>query len=62
MDDVEIVGWGHTPVGRLQHVMAVLQLTGNAGAMQIPGATVTGVFNMGGLAVANYASVLERVR
>ncbi|WP_462187188.1 MULTISPECIES: thiolase domain-containing protein [unclassified Frankia] len=55
---------GH-PVGATgvsQHVMAVLQLTGNAGAMQIPGATVAGVFNMGGLAVANYASVLKRVR
>ncbi|KEZ34706.1 hypothetical protein CEDDRAFT_03917, partial [Frankia sp. CeD] len=55
---------GH-PVGATgvsQHVMAVLQLTGTAGAMQIPGATVAGVFNMGGLAVANYASVLERVR
>ncbi|OAA23060.1 hypothetical protein AAY23_10571 [Frankia casuarinae] len=39
-----------------------MQLTGTAGAMQIPGATVAGVFNMGGLAVANYASVLERVR
>ncbi|WP_157488648.1 acetyl-CoA acetyltransferase [Pseudofrankia sp. DC12] len=55
---------GH-PIGATgvsQHVMAVLQLLGEAGAMQIPGATVAGVFNMGGLTVANYASVLERVR
>jgi acetyl-CoA C-acetyltransferase len=42
--------------------MAVLQLTDRAGAMQIPGATLAGVFNMGGLGVANYASILERVR
>ncbi|WP_241255393.1 acetyl-CoA acetyltransferase [Candidatus Protofrankia californiensis] len=48
--------------GVSQHVMAVLQLTERAGAMQIPGATVAGVFNMGGVAVANYASVLERVQ
>ncbi|WP_281690615.1 acetyl-CoA acetyltransferase [Pseudonocardia thermophila] len=55
---------GH-PIGATgvsQHVMAVLQLTDSAGAMQVPGATVAGVFNMGGLGVANYASVLERVR
>ena len=29
-------------------------------AMQIPGATLAGVFNMGGAAVANYVSILER--
>ncbi|SBW28258.1 acetyl-CoA acetyltransferase [Candidatus Protofrankia californiensis] len=55
---------GH-PVGATgvsQHVMAILQLIERAGAMQVPGATVAGVFNMGGLTVANYASVLERVR
>ncbi|MCK9929587.1 acetyl-CoA acetyltransferase [Frankia sp. Mgl5] len=55
---------GH-PVGATgvsQHVMAVLQLIERAEAMQVPGATVAGVFNMGGLAVANYASILERVR
>jgi acetyl-CoA C-acetyltransferase len=27
--------------------------------LQIPGATLGGVFNMGGLAVANYCSILE---
>jgi acetyl-CoA C-acetyltransferase len=42
--------------------MAVLQLTDRAGAMQIPGATLAGVFNMGGLGVANHASIVERVR
>lgn len=55
---------GH-PIGATgvsQHVMAAMQLAGEAGAMQKPGATLAGVFNMGGVAVANYASVLERVR
>ena len=55
---------GH-PVGATgvsQHVMAAMQLTDTAGAMQIPGAAVAGVFNMGGMAVANYASILERIR
>ena len=41
--------------------MAAMQLMGEAGDMQIPGATLAGVFNMGGAAVANYASILERV-
>jgi acetyl-CoA C-acetyltransferase len=55
---------GH-PIGATgvsQHVMASLQLMGEAGDMQIPGAKLAGVFNMGGLAVANYVSVLERLR
>jgi len=30
--------------------------------MQVPGATLAGVFNMGGAAVANYVSILERVK
>lgn len=54
---------GH-PIGATgvsQHVMAVMQLTGDAGAMQVPNATLAGVFNMGGAAVANYCSILERV-
>lgn len=42
--------------------MAAMQLCGEAGGMQVPGAVLAGVFNMGGVAVANYASVLERVR
>ena len=52
---------GH-PIGATgvsQHVMAAMQLSGTAGAMQIDGARVGAVFNMGGAAVANYLSVLE---
>ena len=30
--------------------------------MQIPNARLAGVFNMGGAAVANYVSILERVK
>ncbi|WP_025141006.1 acetyl-CoA acetyltransferase [Achromobacter sp. DH1f] len=55
---------GH-PVGATgvsMHVMACLQLAGEAGGMQVPGATLAGVFNMGGAAVANYVSILERVK
>ena len=55
---------GH-PVGATgvsMHVMACLQLTDAAQAMQIPGATLAGVFNMGGAAVANYVSILERAK
>lgn len=54
---------GH-PVGATgvsMHVMACLQLTAEAGEMQIPGTKLAGVFNMGGAAVANYVSILERV-
>lgn len=52
---------GH-PIGATgvsQHVMAAMQLSGQAGGMQIRGARVGAVFNMGGAAVANYLSVLE---
>ncbi len=52
---------GH-PIGATgvsQHVMAAMQLTGQAGAMQLAGAHHGAVFNMGGTAVANYLSVLE---
>jgi acetyl-CoA C-acetyltransferase len=48
--------------GVSQHVMAAMQVCGDAGDMQIPGATIAGVFNMGGAAVANYVSILERVK
>jgi acetyl-CoA C-acetyltransferase len=54
---------GH-PVGATgvsMHVMAAMQLTGNAGSMQLPRADRSAVFNMGGAAVANYVSVLERL-
>jgi acetyl-CoA C-acetyltransferase len=30
--------------------------------MQLPGATLGGIFNMGGAAVANYVSILERIK
>ncbi|EHR61106.1 thiolase domain-containing protein [Saccharomonospora cyanea] len=55
---------GH-PIGATgisQHIMAALQLTREAGDMQVDGAELAGVFNMGGAAVANYFSVLERIR
>jgi acetyl-CoA C-acetyltransferase len=56
---------GH-PIGATgvsMHVMAALQLMGEAPeGMQIPGARLAGVFNMGGAAVANYVSILERVK
>ena len=54
---------GH-PIGATgvsQHVMAAMQLSAQAGAMQIDGARRGAVFNMGGAAVANYLSVLEAV-
>ncbi len=44
------------------HVMAAMQLTGAAGEMQLPKAELAGIFNMGGAAVANYVSILERLR
>ena len=55
---------GH-PVGATgvsMHAIAAMQLTGQAGAMQLPRADIAGVFNMGGAAVANYVSILEPVR
>ena len=55
---------GH-PIGATgvsMHVMAAMQLAGQAEGMQIPGAALAGVFNMGGAAVANYVSILERVK
>jgi acetyl-CoA C-acetyltransferase len=55
---------GH-PIGATgvsMHVLTAMQLSGEAGEMQIPGATLGGIFNMGGAAVANYVSILERTR
>jgi acetyl-CoA C-acetyltransferase len=54
---------GH-PVGATgvsMHVMVARQLVGEAGALQVKGATKGAVFNMGGAAVANYLSILEAV-
>jgi acetyl-CoA C-acetyltransferase len=39
-----------------------MQLVGEAGDMQLPTVDRVAVFNMGGAAVANYATVLERAR
>ena len=53
---------GH-PIGATgvsMHALAAMQLSGAAGEMQLPRADLGGVFNMGGAAVANYASILER--
>ncbi|MBV8778575.1 MAG: acetyl-CoA acetyltransferase [Alphaproteobacteria bacterium] len=55
---------GH-PVGATgvsMHVLASMQVTGQAGGMQIPGAQLAGVMNMGGAAVANFVSILEPLR
>jgi acetyl-CoA C-acetyltransferase len=55
---------GH-PIGATgvsMHVLAAMQLTGSAGEMQIEGAKLGGLFNMGGAAVANYVSILEPLR
>jgi acetyl-CoA C-acetyltransferase len=45
--------------GVSMHVMAAMQLTGSAGEMQLGDATTAGIFNMGGVAVANYVSILQ---
>jgi acetyl-CoA C-acetyltransferase len=37
-------------------------LCGAAGGMQIKDAKLAGLFNMGGAAVANYVSILERIK
>lgn len=55
---------GH-PIGATgvsMHVIAAMQLMGEAGDMQVPGARLAGIFNMGGAAVANYVSIVERVK
>lgn len=48
--------------GVSQHVMAAMQLMGEAGDMQLPDVKLAGVFNMGGAAVTNYVSILERAK
>src|SRR5580692_8780028 len=55
---------GH-PIGATgvsMHALTSMQLMGKAGDMQIRNATLGGIFNMGGTAVANYVSVLERIK
>lgn len=54
---------GH-PIGATgvsMHVLTAMQLCGEAGAIQAKNPQFGGVFNMGGAAVANYVSILERV-
>ncbi len=56
---------GH-PIGATgvsMHVLSAMQLCGAApDGMQLRSPSLAGVFNMGGTAVANYASILERTR
>jgi acetyl-CoA C-acetyltransferase len=55
---------GH-PIGATgvsMHAITTMQLRGEANDMQIANATTGGIFNMGGAAVANYVSILERLR
>lgn len=55
---------GH-PIGATgvsMHALSAMQLCGEAAGLQVPGAKLGGIFNMGGAAVANYVSILERVK
>ncbi|MBB6408202.1 acetyl-CoA acetyltransferase [Mesorhizobium sangaii] len=55
---------GH-PIGATgvsMHVLTAMQLVGEAGGIQVPEAKLGGIFNMGGAAVANYVSILDRIR
>ncbi|HET7411735.1 MAG TPA: acetyl-CoA acetyltransferase [Pararhizobium sp.] len=55
---------GH-PIGATgvsMHALSAMQLCGEAGGIQVEGAELAGIFNMGGAAVANYVSILERLR
>jgi acetyl-CoA C-acetyltransferase len=55
---------GH-PIGATgvsMHVLTAMQVCGEAGSMQVPEAKLGALFNMGGVAVANYVSILERLR
>ena len=55
---------GH-PIGATgvsMHALTAMQLMGAAGDMQVKDASLGGIFNMGGTAVANYVSILERIK
>jgi acetyl-CoA C-acetyltransferase len=55
---------GH-PIGATgvsMHALTAMQLTGSAGDLQVKNARLGGIFNMGGTAVANYVSILERIK
>jgi len=55
---------GH-PIGATgvsMHALCAMQLTGSAGDLQVRNARLGGLFNMGGTSVANYVSILERIK
>ena len=55
---------GH-PIGATgvsMHVLTAMQVRGDAGEMQVEGARLGGVYNMGGACVASYVSILEPLR
>lgn len=55
---------GH-PIGATgvsMYALSAMQLMGEAGGIQVENATLAGIFNMGGAAVANYVSILERIK
>jgi acetyl-CoA C-acetyltransferase len=55
---------GH-PIGATgvsMHALTAMQLCDAAGGIQVKDAKIGGIFNMGGAAVANYVSVLERIK
>jgi acetyl-CoA C-acetyltransferase len=55
---------GH-PIGATgvsMHALCAMQLMGVAGDLQVKNARLGGIFNMGGTAVANYVSILERIK
>jgi len=55
---------GH-PIGATgvsMHALAAMQLTGTANDLQVKNVRLGGIFNMGGTAVANYVSILERIK
>ncbi len=55
---------GH-PIGATgvsMHALTAMQLMGTAGDIQVKDARIGGIFNMGGAAVANYVSILERIK
>lgn len=55
---------GH-PIGATgvsMHALTAMQLTETAGDIQVRNAVIGGIFNMGGAAVANYVSILERIK
>ena len=55
---------GH-PIGATgvsMHALTAMQLMGTAGDIQVANASLGGIYNMGGTAVANYVSILERIK